>query len=104
MTLYVAYFDSSGFEFIYNVTNYQHEKLLATLSDQESAEISYPQYALLRAQANPQRFPEIWAFEADVGQETLEMHAQENPQQLADLIREKGQSIYLTPRQKPAIV
>lgn len=104
MTLYVAYFDSLGFEFIYNMTNYEHEKLLAILSGKDSVGVSYPHYAILRAQANPQRFPEIWAFESDIDQETLEIYARETPQQLADLIRKNGQSIYCTPRSEAVIV
>lgn len=104
MTLYVAYFDSLGFEFIYNMTNYEHEKLLAILSDKKSVDVRYPQYAILRAQANPQRFPEIWAFESDIDQETLEIYAHECPQELVDLIRKNGQSIYRTSRQESVIV
>lgn len=79
-------------------------KLLDMLGDTDRAKLGKPQYAIMRAMANPQRFPEIWAFDSDIDQETLEEAARENPQHLANLIREKGQEIYRTPKQKTVIV
>lgn len=103
MTTYLAYFDSLGFEFIYNVTAYDQQKLLDILGDTNKADKMKPQYAILRAMANPQRFPEIWAFESDVDQEVLEELARERPQHLANMIRERGQEIYRMPKQKSVI-
>ena len=103
MTTYIAYFDSLGFEFIYNLTAYEHQKLLDILGDTNKANAK-PQYAIMRAMANPQRFPEIWAFDSDVDQDILEEMARERPQHLANMIREHGQEIYRTPKQKSVIV
>jgi hypothetical protein len=104
MTTYIAYFDSLGFEFIYNLTNDSHEHLLDILGDRRPKSRNIPRYAILRAQANPQRFPEIWAFDSDIDQDTLEDLAAESPQMLADLIRKHGEPIFQTPKQKLVIV
>jgi len=103
MTTYIAYFDSLGFEFIFDLTNYEHEQLLGILGDKPISN-RIPQYAILRAKSNPQRFPEIWAFDSDVDQNTLDELARESPQMLADLIRKHGEPIYQTPKQKSVIV
>ena len=104
MNAYVCYFDSLGFEWIFNVTAYEKKKVWAALKGQNKIDIPVPQYAILRAQANPQRFPEIWAFESDMEEEELRIYAEESPQILANAIRECGQNIFQTPKQESVIV
>jgi hypothetical protein len=50
----------------------------------------------MRARFNPQRAYEIWTFntEASIDEDTLWEIAQENPQSLVDMIREKGKRLY----------
>jgi hypothetical protein len=104
MSAYVCYFDSEGFEWIFNVTEYEKKKVMAYLKGEKKVDIPIPRYAILRAQANPQRFPEIWAFESDVDYAELEEIAENNPQVLVDAIRKCGQNIFKTLRTETVIV
>jgi hypothetical protein len=104
MTAYVCYFDSLGFEWILNVTEYEKKKVIAYLKGETKVDFPVPRYAILRARANPQRFPEIWAFESDIAQSELEIVAKETPQVLVDAIRKCGQNIFKTPREESVIV
>jgi hypothetical protein len=104
MTAYVCYFDSLGFEWILNVTEYEKKKVMAYLKGETKVDFPVPRYAILRARANPQRFPEIWAFESDIAQSELEIVAKETPQVLVDAIRKCGQNIFKTPREESVIV
>jgi hypothetical protein len=104
MTAYVCYFDSLGFEWIFNVTDHERKKVMAYLKGEKTVDLPIPRYAILRARANPQRFPEIWAFESDLDQEELENVAHESPQVLVDAIRKCGQNIFRLPREESVIV
>ena len=99
----MAYFDTLGFEWIFNVTDYEKKKFWATLKGNEKVDFPIPRHAILRAQANPQRFPEIWAFESEVSLEELKIYADETPQALADAIRRCGQNVFKTPRTETVI-
>ena len=77
---------------------------MAYLKGEKKVDIPIPRYAILRAQANPQRFPEIWAFESDVDYAELEEIAENNPQVLVDAIRKCGQNIFKTLRTETVIV
>ena len=104
MAYYVCYFDSLGFEWIFNVTEYEKKKTMAYLKGEKKIELPIPRYAILRAQANPQRFPEIWGFESDLTQAELELVANDTPQVLVDAIRRLGNNIVKTPRMETVIV
>jgi hypothetical protein len=62
-----------------------------------------PRYAILRAQANPQRFPEIWAFDSEVSLDELKIYSEEAPQALADAIRKCGQNVFKTRKSETVI-
>jgi hypothetical protein len=104
MNAYMCYFDSLGFEWIFSVTDYERKKVMAYLKGEEKVDLPIPRYAILRAQFNPQRFPEIWAFESDIELAELELVAQETPQVLVDAIRKCGRNVFRTPRQESVIV
>jgi hypothetical protein len=104
MNAYICYFDSLGFEWIFNVTDYEKKKVIAYLKGEKKVDLPIPRYAILRARANPQRFPEIWAFESDLDQEELENVAHESPQVLVNAIRKCGQNIFKTHRDESVIV
>ena len=101
---YMAYFDTLGFEWIFNVTDYEKKKFWAVLKGDEKVDFPIPRYAILRAQANPQRFPEIWAFESEISLEELEEYAKEQPQELADAIRRCGQNVFKSPKNESVII
>lgn len=104
MNVYIAYFDSLGFEWIVDVSDYEKKKMWAALKGDNHVDLPVPRYAILRAQANPQRFPEIWAFESEIPKKELESYAHDSPQALVDAIRSCGRSIFKTPRTDSVIV
>ncbi len=103
VTAYMAYFDTLGFEWIFSITDYEKKKFWAELKGNTKVDFPIPRYAILRAQANPQRFPEIWAFESELGLKELEAYSQAAPQALADAIRQCGQAVFRSPRQDVVI-
>lgn len=100
---YVAYFDCLGFECILNATSHDKKKIWAALQDKSHERFPLNQM-ILRAQANPQRSPEIWSFWSEIDLATLKEYAQECPQELANLIREKGNPLYKAVKDKQVIV
>ena len=104
MNAYMCYFDSLGFEWIFSVTDYERKKVMAYLKGEKKVDLPIPRYAILRAQFNPQRFPEIWAFESNIELAELELVAQETPQVLVDAIRKCGRNVFRTPREESVIV
>jgi len=103
MSAYMAYFDTLGFEWIFDISDYEKKKFWAALKGDTKVDMPIPRYAILRAQANPQRFPEIWAFESDISRDELEAYARDNPQVLADAIRNCGQNVFKTHRPETVI-
>ena len=104
MSAYMAYFDTLGFEWIFNITDYEKKKFWAVLKVDEKVDFPIPRYAILRAQANPQRFPEIWAFESEISLEELNEYAKDSPQDLADAIRRCGQNVFKSHKDESVIV
>lgn len=104
MNAYMAYFDTLGFEWIFNVTEYEKKKFWAVLKGDKKVDFPIPRHAILRAQANPQRFPEIWAFESEISLNELNEYAEHSPQELADAIRRCGQNVFKTHKPESVIV
>jgi len=104
MNAYMCYFDSIGFEWIFDVTNYEKKKFWAVLKGDDKVDFPIPRHAILRARANPQRFPEIWAFESEMTKIELEEIAEESPQVLADAVRRCGQNVFKTHKPESVIV
>lgn len=104
MSAYMAYFDTLGFEWIFNVTDYEKKKFWAVLKGDEKVDFPIPRHAIIRARANPQRFPEIWAFESEISLDELKEYAAEQPQELADAIRRCGQNVFKTHKDESVIV
>lgn len=100
---FMAYWDSLGFEWIVNVTDYEKKKFWATLKGDTKVDMPIPRYAIIRARANPQRFPEIWGFESELTLKELQKFAHEHPQALATAIRNCGQAVFKTPREEEVI-
>ena len=104
MNAYMAYFDTLGFEWIFNVTDYEKKKMWAVLKGDTKVDFPIPRHAIIRAQANPQRFPEIWSFESEISLDELNEYAKDSPQVLADAIRRCGQNVFKTPKTESVIV
>jgi len=100
---YIAYWDSLGFECIVDLTDQDKKAMWASLADKPAPEKLPVGLLIMRAKANPQRFPEIWTFQSEVDRETLIKYSIDSPQGLADLIREHGSKVFVTLREKEVI-
>jgi hypothetical protein len=103
-SFYIAYWDTLGFECIVDLTDQDKKAMWAELADKPAPQKLPVGLLIMRAKANPQRFPEIWTFQSEVDIKTLIMYSNDSPQELADLIREHGTKVFVTPRQKEVIV
>lgn len=103
---FIAYWDCLGFETIQDITGYENKKLLADIKGEPFEHPLNLHAMILRAQFNPQRSPEIWLFTTtgEITQEDLIQIANDTPQYLVDLIREKGNSIFKSATQKQVIL
>ena len=105
--LFITMWDTLGFECIVDITSYERAKLLHIIkggnSDLKSPVSVY--HLLIRAKANPQRFPEIWTFTTtgDITEESLLEISKDDPQMLVDMIRDLGHNLYTTSKQKAVI-
>ena len=104
MNAYMCYFDNVGFEWIFNVNEYEKKKFWAVLKGDTKVDFPIPRHAVLRARANPQRFPEIWAFESEMTKQELNEIAEESPQVLADAVRRCGQNVFKTYKPESVII
>lgn len=102
---FIAYWDCAGFECIWDITKYEHQKLLADLKNTTVESPINLNAMMLRARYNPQRSPEIWLFTATdtITQDELMQVALDNPQYLVNLIRDRGTSLYRSAPQKQVI-
>ena len=99
--LYLAYFDSLGFECIINLSDIDKKKMWAALKGESYHMPAH--HLIMRAKANPQRFPEIWTFWSSVGTKELLALAEDEPQALADGIRNVGTKVFVTTKEKEVI-
>ena len=100
---FMAYWDTLGFEWIVDVSDYEKQKFWAVLKGNTKVDIPIPRYAIIRARANPQRFPEIWAFESELTLKELQEFSKQHPQSLATAVRECGQAVFKTHRDEEVI-
>lgn len=101
--LYLAYFDTLGFECILDVSSYDKKAMWAALSDKTIPNEIPLHQMIMRAKFNPQRFPEIWTFQSEVDLKTLIKYSKDLPQALVDAIREHGNKVFATHREKEVI-
>lgn len=101
--LYIAYFDTLGFEAIVDLTEHDKRAMWAELKGEKPKRLETVPYFILRAKANPQRFPEVWYFQSELDAETLLCYSKDSPQELANLIREHGTKVFVTHRDKVVI-
>jgi hypothetical protein len=95
--VYICMWDETGFEVIRDVSSWERQAFLDKLAGQKTAPAPVNLQALtMRARFNPQRAYEIWTFNTteDLDELTLWSYAEENPQALVDMIRDRGQQLY----------
>lgn len=101
---FIAYWDEEGFECLVDITSYERQALLANIKGDPLPAGVNVNMLMLRARFNPQRSPEIWAFESTVDEETLRELCDDDPQLLANTIRECGHNIFRTPKPTRKII
>ena len=101
--LYLASWDTLGFECVIDVTGYDKKAMWASLSDKKIPNEIPLHQMIMRAKMNPQRFPEIWTFQSELDLKTILRYTKDMPQEMADLIREHGTKVFSTPKQKAVI-
>jgi hypothetical protein len=102
--IFLAYWDTLGFESIHDCSAYEKHLTWSALKGEKPTMKLPVQLMILRAQANPQRFPEIWTFTSEIDLKELIKYSNESPQVLADAIRKNGSKVFVTPREKEVIV
>jgi hypothetical protein len=101
--LYLAYFDNLGFESVLDLTDYDKKAMWSALQDKKIKN-EIPLHAMImRARFNPQRFPEIWTFQSELDLMTILQYTKDVPQEMADVIRQHGNPVFVTPRLKEVI-
>lgn len=112
---FIFMWDQYGIEAIVPITQYEDQKMLdvmAVLKDEpvgRNALDDIINYMKLRARCNNERRYEIYAIDCDEGitLESLHESWEINPQMMADIIREKGVSLYDEPRRnnlRPVVI
>jgi hypothetical protein len=92
--------DCNGFEVLKDCSSWERESLLNTIAGKELTKPPVNLQAMtMRARFNPQRNYEIYTFNTteELDEETLWRYADENPQALVDMIRERGKRLYGEP-------
>lgn len=95
--VYICMWDENGFEVLKDCTNWERQSLLDTIAGRNLKPAPVNLQAMtMRARFNPQRNYEIWTFntEEDLDEDTLWEYAEENPQALVDMIRDRGKRLY----------
>ena len=95
--VYICMWDENGFETIADCTRWERESFLNTIAGKALKPAPVNLQALtMRARFNPQRNYEIWTFntEESLDEDTLWRYAEETPQALVDMIRERGKQLY----------
>lgn len=100
--LFIASWDTLGFECILDLTGHDKRAMWAALGDKEPERLPV-HMMIMRAKANPQRFPEIWTFWSCIDSAELLHYAKTEPQALADSIRRLGKPVFQTPKEKTVI-
>jgi hypothetical protein len=111
-TQWVVLFDNEGLDTLVPWTDIAQDRMITKLSGGQ-IKSQNPQHIvsriMMRAQFNPQRFPEVWTYQTDTDLPYDQMREMWNsdPQHMADLVRSKGDQLYGDKpgcKRKPAIV
>lgn len=105
---WVVLFDCKGVDVLIPCDSMMAEEVMEWMSGKKfkSALSHHVSMAIIRAQANPQRFPEVWVYDTqdDLSTEMMRQMWEESPQGLADLVRKSGSCLFKSLREKSVIV
>lgn len=105
---YVLSWDCTGLEAVVNISDIEKEKMWSVLKESDNEKSRGPSVnsivnmLMLRARFNTQRHYEIYCIDTDdtITEEDLRSQFDDNPQGMADLIRDRGRQLY-SDRVKP---
>jgi hypothetical protein len=97
-TTFLVSWDCNGLETCINVSDQEKKEIWNTLSNNNESTGFFQTVnaVLLRARYNPQRHYEVYTVKVDesINEEDMWRMFSDNPQGMADLIRERGNKIY----------
>lgn len=101
---FIAMWDMYGLESLINVSEGEQENIVRALKGEKPSWRNPIQYMIIRAQANIQRCYEIYIFESEVDEVSIRECFNDNPQFMADLIRERGHRVYSDRNTRAAVI
>jgi hypothetical protein len=105
---WVVLFDTLGVDTLIPWDDFKSDDMIAVLSGKNPANKGNKHVStmVLRAKANHQRFPEVWAYDTaeDYGYEDMRKMWEDMPQAVADSVREKGTNLFKYAKEKSVIV
>lgn len=105
---WVVLFDTLGVDTLIPWDDLKAEDMLAVLAGKKPKDSINKRINMMviRAQANIQRWPEVWAYDTatDYDYDHMRKMWEEMPQSLADLVRTKGTNLFKHHREKAIIV
>ena len=92
---YLAFWDCQGLECLFNISEWEKKLTWTVLKGDDPPNSPNPKILIMRAMANPQRFPEIYIFESSgLGEDEVCDAFKETPQFMSDFIRKNGYRIF----------
>jgi hypothetical protein len=105
---FLAMWDCEGLECLFDITNTEHDAMIAGLKNEPFKMPFNIGTLMLRARYNSQRSYEIYSFstDTDVSYDDVKEMFDSDPQGIVDLVRRKGRKIYsdYSPSNKKVIV
>lgn len=105
---WVVLFDTLGVDTLVPWDDLKQDDMLDALSGRRPKNHLNQRVSMmiLRAQANMQRWPEVWAYDTTEDYEETFMRQmwQDSPQGMANVVREKGTNLFRHSRPKEVIV
>ena len=106
MSRFLAMWDCNGLEYLCDITDLEHDKMISDLKCESFKTPFNLTMLMLRARANSQRSYEIYIFETtDMEYDEVEYCFENDPQVIVNLIRERGNKLYsdYTPSERKKI-
>jgi len=105
---WVVLFDTLGVDTLLPWDDLKGDDMIAVLSGKAPGKKGnrHVSMMVIRAQANHQRFPEVWAYDTaeDYEYEEMKKMWEDSPQVVADSVRERGTSLFKYAKEKAIIV
>lgn len=105
---WVVMFDTLGVDTLIPWDDLKGEDMLTVLAGKKPKDSLNKRISLvvLRAKANMQRWPEVWAYDTseDYEEPFMRQMWEDSPQHMADLVRKKGINLFKHQRPKEIIV